>query len=724
MESEESVISGPWFDHNGTTIWDTHVCTLKIRYFGFLNNFLVIFLTLVAERFWVLLAYAIHQMGSHGEPRDGMRRSMEVFIRNASALDVVLSGWKILRRWRYRSTRKTWYKCFMIFLIALGTLAGFQSAGIYTNRIRLGSIVRLRSSSTCGLYRPAAGSLDTTLTNAAKDIDVILKSTINKRGLIDSTGYALKDLWPLLNATAIDCPFDPQLCATSNNQTAIKIDSGAISIRQFGINSPEEVTVRRVHQCAVLSNSGQLNSNGGGRLNLTATSPSLNESFGIIQPDIFYYQYGLDNITVTQLQSNIPRDEFRNLTFWYSRSEIFSYDYVVWGENARAESAYDRRGGRDWFPLPEFYAQGGSYDLSIVFTAINSISFPDRVEDPYFYARTSDAYPGRVTRDPLDPISTLACTQQLEACWSANQNASCTGLLDIESFFDRRMEWGFTDLQYNLLKSYMIAAVQWYDVGRLAQIRRENLLLVADDLYNGVAKQPKQTQWIDEIRNMMAFGMIGAMYELRAYATGIGAEVYRDVPQQDDMERITMPETEDPICLNDYITVDAPLTHITFSLIPVVIIFAVGLVIIILSLVLEPILAHILVRFPKTRRAALVWRLDSTLQLFRFTMEAAGADKWDRGLIGSVPLTVRDEKMAIAVRAGRSVYFKKVGDQVEPSEINLGWQKCSLRDLNRRNISNEKLIQTVSEAGTEMTAVEDTQYEYPSNDNQEYYSAV
>ncbi|KAK6530857.1 hypothetical protein TWF281_007693 [Arthrobotrys megalospora] len=251
----EEIFIGPWHNYGGKTIWNSYVCTLKKDQYDFLNNFLIVFLTLTAERFWAIAVYIIHQCGSHSKPRDGLRRAFEVYVRNSSALGTVTSGWKILAGWTGKSTLRTWFKSLGIIFFALGTLVGFQVGGIYVGRIEIGGIALLKSSDTCGIYVPTdeaaqgetfkAGCVE--LNKLRHAIRYIWKFT-------DQTNYTLKDLSPLLNITTIPCPFDSKICATIGNSSAsVRVDTGNISVRKLGINSPHDFTIRRVHNCAVLS---------------------------------------------------------------------------------------------------------------------------------------------------------------------------------------------------------------------------------------------------------------------------------------------------------------------------------------------------------------------------------------------------------------------------------------------------------------------------------------
>ncbi|KAK6500251.1 hypothetical protein TWF481_010598 [Arthrobotrys musiformis] len=285
----EKVIVGPWRYHDSKTVWDSYVCTLTNDQYSLLNNFLVVFLTLVAERFWVIVVYIIHQCGSHGKPRDGLRRAFEVYVRNSSALGIVTSGLKLLASWAGRShaQARTWAKNIGIVFIALGTLVAFQVAGIYVSKIELGGVARLKSSETCGVYLS-----DNDQRGSLEDVRALWKSMTDKWS-IPYSSYFLKDFSPFLNVTTIPCPFDPKICFKSdkNKSESIQIDTGPISIRTYGINTAEDISIRSVHSCAVLSTKEKTYKV---RMRDLMLNRLLNpmEEYYMSSPKDYYYTYG------------------------------------------------------------------------------------------------------------------------------------------------------------------------------------------------------------------------------------------------------------------------------------------------------------------------------------------------------------------------------------------------------------------------------------------------
>ncbi|RVD83866.1 uncharacterized protein DFL_005640 [Arthrobotrys flagrans] len=196
----------------------------------------------------------------------------------------------------------------------------------------------------------------------------------------------------------------------------------------------------------------------------------------------------------------------------------------------------------------------------------------------------------------------------------------------------------FTPIQKSLASLYILAVSQWYEIGLLAEEFKEDILLANQKLINpGLSENLPPNFWHQEVKNLVAIGILGTIYELRTYAIN------------------------DPLCYKNMVLIDAAATHATFKMVPVVFIVLLGLSIMILSVLIEPLFSRIFMEFPATQAGAIAWNLNGLVQLFRLAMESTGIVSWDNGLIGSIPTTQNGMLMAVPDQHAGS---RRVGERL------------------------------------------------------------
>ncbi|KAK6337435.1 hypothetical protein TWF730_002834 [Orbilia blumenaviensis] len=669
----EHVITGSWLYFDNKSAWHFYAWTLTKGQYSFLNNVLVFFLTIVAERFWVIVVFIIYLCSSNSKRNDGFRQEFKITARNLGSLGVVLTGLKIfyVQGKQLQGSPSTWMKNLLIFIFALIVLVSFLIAGIYLGRLEIGGVARLKSSDTCGLYTHAEnGSLNQTqplINNIIHTISLRNSAAANNWTLADSTGYLLKDISSLLHLTIIPCPFRPDLCANniiSNSSTsAVKVDTGHVSIRKFGLNSPYDITIRRVQECAVLSTDG------------SSYMVSENEKTPVRH---FNYMYG--PITTYRKDQHTLRNtdssdafEVSNITFsqklapdvFFRRPlhNVEGYSSQPCSDSIRymrnCSNNYQRM---MWEPLPEFN-KNESFDMGIIFITPILVSFDTPINDMLYKTLTT---PSKITTDRIleqqrytrqedDPTGVLACKQHMDVCVSgAKKSSTCTGLQSIHSLRDPAFveatlkknysrshsnNFDFTDHQKSLTLSYITAASQWYDIGDLAYLWGDNILLANSKIIQpGLSADLPDNFWHEEVKGLMAIGIISTLYELRSYAQGKNASIY-DTPEAsiriidfvgDNKYKDT---NKGPICLDNMILVDVSATHSTIAVIPLLFMIFFGLGIITVSSLLVPLLS----RAPSKIKD---WQDDSIRQLpnpSRRDEERGDTNKRDGGFNERIP---------------------------------------------------------------------------------------
>ncbi|KAK6500250.1 hypothetical protein TWF481_010597 [Arthrobotrys musiformis] len=358
--------------------------------------------------------------------------------------------------------------------------------------------------------------------------------------------------------------------------------------------------------------------------------------------------------------------------------------------------------------------RGGHIALNLA----RRLSFEEPVDDPFYRSDQSNLKPSYVPRVPKgwpeepvgnpaytrpdnEPVGVMSCAQQLEVCNGKGGKGNCTGLRSLHDFRHNQkkiLDPIFTPAQRSLILSYLLATSQWYEVGFLAHLFGKDVLLANRKVVT-IGRSAKLTPnfWHEEVKNLVTIGIIGTIYELRSYALGHEAPQYQ-VPQtkyiygqhsaapagalrditaghqykkrnlgidQDPYGRPHPPiSREDPFCYKNVVLIDASSTHTTFMMIPFILIIFFGLAIAILSVIMEPLLSRIFMKFSVTKPNAIAWNLDGLNQLFRLAMESAGIISWDKGLTGPTPTTENGMLMALPDQRGEYAGFRRVGERL------------------------------------------------------------
>lgn len=363
-------------------------------------------------------------------------------------------------------------------------------------------------------------------------------------------------------------------------------------------------------------------------------------------------------------------------------------------------------------------------DLSILFISWNRLFWTKPQPDNMIRATEMEIikrHPELYRQSQKEPVNVISCAQQIQVCNPERRNLRsqdsrrCTNLTYIQSFGESASEndstTGFpsasiqslelSELQTDLLNSYLTVADRWYPLGDLAKLRRNKLLKAERDIMGGESKGVSPGHWREELAHMIRFSLIGTMHELRLYASGLNAPLFKDPNiQTGELKRLTgtPPKDRDPICKQNLIIVNSPLEHVTLRRVSIILILSIGGFIIIVSLLLEPLYSTLLRVHPKHRIGILAWRLDNVLQLFRFTMESAGIDTWKTGLISDTPVTYdKSCKMAVVEEQGVTVRFVRLANKAFMGEgyLSSSGRKgfASFEDLDSQQVDSKSLLE-------------------------------
>jgi hypothetical protein len=269
MSSNYAVMDGIWRNHSNKG-WYAASLTLDVHTGAILIAGLATFITIVSARFWVIIAFAFHQLRATRDKRDAIHHQQQAIYRNTSTqLGVVWLLLQVSWAWRGLAQRNALrllvfgfppLLCFIAFTAA-SLLSARITAPVYT-----GNEVRVRPKN-CGLFslrRSEDMRPNVTFGQSEYSRWVLGKTreatnyarTCNRNANTALTGCNVFPVTGLPYKTRIDapCPFKGNRCVLGENGafelTTMWIDSH----RHLGVNAvpANRIRMRRVTTCSVL----------------------------------------------------------------------------------------------------------------------------------------------------------------------------------------------------------------------------------------------------------------------------------------------------------------------------------------------------------------------------------------------------------------------------------------------------------------------------------------
>ncbi|KAI9812584.1 MAG: hypothetical protein M1827_004573 [Pycnora praestabilis] len=655
MSSGSYVYTGTWINWtNGQTLGAT--LTLNARDAAFLIAALALFVRMVGSRLWSILKFVVHQSRSSRHPRDGLHHQQQAVLRNTSSS--ISTIWQLLKTcffWRSHA-RKPFLRSLPLILPALLHLIAFVVAGIFSSRVATTTGEVLIRGGQCGIWNDpnfdAYVNTETTVTaradyeaNYRNDLSLssnYVQSCYNTTSSLadsstDCNVYAkTKISWSTVyNAS---CPFAPEMCAGPANG-AIALDTGILdSDKDLGINAPPEdrVTYRRRMTCTPLITEGftsdweDANYNSSGR-------PDNGTTGFDIPAGVKYFYYG----------PQVDYFEDNNYTSWISNFSVaglvllpegqaYSMDNQVAFAGAYMSAGVDES---TFNPIPQLNRTDG--DVNLVFLSSNAL-YTQPVDDPIFYAqqKTNDSQGDGVfyyVADLQEPTTVLACVEQHQVCNPAlPSKTGCTSLTGILLVNDLLSSLDLNDRQLATVE-LLRQALGSNLVNDVTQTLETSSLLATNTLSGIVSAGLPKNQWTIEVSNWFAIVMANSQRLVVEYATGPSNLAY--------MKYVQEPTTTEgqTMCTNMKIRSTG---HISFSILALAVVFAIGIVIIGISIVLDSVVGYIQNWKKKGEYRRMNWILDGTLQLQRMAYEGNGLGTW-QNCADEIPVTKLGERFRL-----------------------------------------------------------------------------
>ncbi|KAF2138168.1 uncharacterized protein K452DRAFT_277984 [Aplosporella prunicola CBS 121167] len=601
---------------------------------------LALFVSIVGTHFWNILCFCLHYGNSSSKPQDGLHHQKQAILRNSANgssglwnLLMVLNAWG----WSGRAARP-FRRILPLIVIAMCHIAAFSVAGTFSSKIATaaGDEV-LISSPNCGILHGESDSEVSELAAYLNSYKARLMATHAAyaqqcyKNASETAGCRsfIKQNIPTETTRNVACPFDKDMCLSVDGN--IRFETGYLdSNDDFGLNTPpeERVQLRRVSTCAPITTKEYRRR---GKLFNTNTS-------------YIQYEYG------------------QAVNFWEGNNYTYRYpeitpnwdipsantDYILGGMDATVINGTMNNTNTDFVPIAAL--QQKDADLHLIFLSANSIIFAQEVNDLWFSAHRnvsqifySDIGEVEGTLDAIvqdDAASVLACTVKEQYCNpnlpEGNRCAPFGGEYEsaalAEHLWTNQKQLDNFRWVDGTIKSYRPSMHNVvYTLGSSALLARQSLT-------EGIQGALVDNQWQLEAENWHKVSMAAMQGIMREVATG---------PSDQSVEKwLVKPNNtqEHLLCGNQKIVSGE---YFNFSVLGLAITLTVGVLIILLSYTIAPLLACIQHRrrSPYNPYARLEWNANGMLQLQRLAHEEQGVGTWDR-CAADVPVTNKGDKLA------------------------------------------------------------------------------
>lgn len=230
-------------------------------------SFLALYVRLAGSQLWGLLCFAIHQMRSTREARDGLHHQQQVLLRNSATqnhtlLELLKIGWS----WKKNAYRGFW-RCLPLAFLAVTHTCAFALAGLFAYRATFSTEDEvLARSRFCGDLQYSSDWTE-------KDVNESYAIQSNRRWISTWSSNYARDCYAydspkdcnIFDTQKFDmlsehtkCPFSDGTCL-DDATGVVRLDSGPIpSDTGLGINSlrGDVITYRKAMTCAPLATKG------------------------------------------------------------------------------------------------------------------------------------------------------------------------------------------------------------------------------------------------------------------------------------------------------------------------------------------------------------------------------------------------------------------------------------------------------------------------------------
>ncbi|KAJ4363812.1 hypothetical protein N0V95_001007 [Ascochyta clinopodiicola] len=416
------------------------------------------------------------------------------------------------------------------------------------------------------------------------------------------------------DASEVSCPFGDNICFEGK---AFEVKARPIDSRlHLGINarSEDRVIYDRQLTCAPLITKGY--------------GQFVNDTDGT--PTHIQYFYGAQGTLETENKPN------------------HTYEYPLARKAAKISyqvEVHEHRvgGGPWWSPIEALSRSEG--DMFIIFIEQNSVRHWKPNQDPVFRANKSVTLSETPMFESERYVSPIACYQQHRFCTPDHE--SCTswgGRYEMLNITTKRPS-GFTPTQLATASRLFFAALST-SIYETINSRPSMCLRAQDKMYWLYQMPLPDNQWQHEILSWAQEGLASLQAAVQEYAAGPSIALeggymkrmwHEKIPDNYVSSDRVYDKTWESMC-HSQIVHDTQGT-LNFALLGIAVILGLGILITILSFVIEPFTALVQRRFNVGATRADAWQRDESLQSLRLLFEKYNRGIW-RGHSDLVPVTI------------------------------------------------------------------------------------
>ena len=664
LDASAYVFQGLWTNWSKGPVLGRKL-TLSPQNAAVLVAILALFVQMTGSQLWTVIQFTFHQLRATDVPMDALYHQQQAVLRNnTSDLNTLRQLFRLTWAWRGKSKRTVW-RSFHLMLWAIVHFVLFGLAGVFSSILVSAGDGTLSRSPYCGVFKqsyfdalnsqPSTGFVNhLNLDFQAKSEDDTQLSQEYVQTCYNSTdsssscsSFPTRQLSFTTN-TSVPCPFDAPVCHPKT--PAVSYDTGFIdSHTDLGLNAaePDRISYRRLTTCTPLNDQAYVTR----WRNVSSTR-------------------GGPNTEAVDAYYGPSRGADRNATFSYGNfSQYTASDqmddanpYQLHQENAFGGADFENSGS--FLPIPELSRPNA--DILLAFLSFDK-AYEAPVNDPWFSAHQksmifqsgdNEINSTIYTRDL--PITTIGCTEQHQVCTGRTSNSTpgrCTPLMgsyQIQTDSAGVISLNFTDRQNSTyvrvfqavldstMENYLSRLIQ-RDMPLLA--RRNVILVVSSDL--------PDNQWQLETEYWHSIAMAHLQRDVVNYGTG---------QMSPDTSFIAVANTTADKWLCENLVVRGT-SYQSFNVFALALLFAVGLLIVLLSFFVEDIAAVLQRKWNRGATGRHMWKANETLQIQRMLYEHSGWGTWHDGPNG-VPVTDLGEEMGMLKVGDISMPNSRSGTQL------------------------------------------------------------
>ncbi|RDA95396.1 hypothetical protein CP533_3421 [Ophiocordyceps camponoti-saundersi (nom. inval.)] len=642
--AQRRVHLGTWTDWTRGPVMGVTL-TLNRKEGALLIAFTAFFVGIVASCFWRILVFFVYRLYSTPAPRDALHHQRQALLRNSVTAPSSLWAFSQLY-WTWRGDGRSLQRTLPIIFCAFVSIALFAVASGFSSQIASGTgSAALLDGSHCGFVQGA------TQASRLEDLGVLFPYGV--RRLTESANYAqqcystggggllncgtfVQRSLPYTSNRQAPCPFQGGICRS--NTSNLMLDTGYLdSHEHLGVNSSPDLRIRfrTTLHCAPLETEGYSGD---------IRTPSRNYTRYFYGPRT--HESSSDRDGNYTLQVRALDDQYS----WYYRNtdnQDASYSPSIQNYVAFVRDGQFSPNGSEFEPIPQLFRPDG--DIMIFFLVGNGAMFMTPTPDLWYRGTASgknvsvDHSAGGLSLETYEPevaASPLACLQQHQFCDSSGHCGPLAGYIDAlqganllfnstalgQARPNEKPDTFFGSFRRALGQSlgtidFMVSSFQ------------SNSLLSQQVSSSGLRGPLPDNQWQIDVNywwTTTLAAMQASFVQLAAWTT------------DPELEPYVTHLNSSYVCRSQKILTSE---YTSFSVFGLCFTYCLGLVIILISFGLEPLLDFLGSRQNPKHYAYLERQSCQVLQLQRAAYQGIGSGAW-QGFNGAVPRTKGMEVLA------------------------------------------------------------------------------